>query len=160
MKLKLISLIALLGLLISACAPATAPAAAPAAPDAAAVQPTAAPAQPTPATPATPAGTAAPTPEFEKIINPQPEDWKYGPDGAAVTFIEWADFQCPYCSEVAPLLKKLADAYPKDVQIVYRHFPLPTHDKSLITAEAPEAAGAQGKFWEMEGLLYETQAEW
>jgi cyclophilin family peptidyl-prolyl cis-trans isomerase len=93
-------------------------------------------------------------------VNPQPEDWKYGPDKAAVTFIEWADFQCPYCSEVAPLLKKLADAYPKDVQLIYRYFPLPTHDKSLITAQAAEAAGAQGKFWEMHALLFEKQAEW
>ena len=156
MKLRLISLIALLGLFMSACAPAATPAptAAPAA------QPTTAPAQPTAVVPPTPDGTPLPTPDFDKIINPQPEDWKYGPDGAVVTFIEWADFQCPYCSEVAPLLKKLADAYPKDVQIVYRHFPLPTHDKSVITVEATEAAGAQGKFWEMEALLFEKQAEW
>ncbi|MBP7688796.1 MAG: peptidylprolyl isomerase [Thermoflexales bacterium] len=158
MKLRLISLIALLGLLISACAPAATPA--PTAPAAPAAQPTTAPAQPTAAVPPPPAGTPEPTPDFEKIVNPQPEDWKYGPDGAAVTFIEWADFQCPYCSEVAPLLKKLADAYPKDVQIVYRHFPLPTHDKSVITVEAAEAAGAQGKFWEMESLLFEKQADW
>lgn len=158
MKPRLISLIALLGLLIGACAPATTPAA-PTAPAAPAAQPTSA-AQPTAEVPPTPAGTPEPTPDFDKIINPQPEDWKYGPDGAAVTFIEWADFQCPYCSEVAPLLKKLADAYPKDVQIVYRHFPLPSHDKSLLTAQAAEAAGAQGKFWEMEGLLFGKQADW
>lgn len=159
MKLRLISLIALLGLLISACAPAAAPAA-PTAPAAQSAQPTTAATAPTPAAPSAAAGTPVPTPDFEKVVNPQPEDWKYGPDGAAVTFIEWADFQCPYCSEVAPLLKKLADAYPKDVQLVYRHFPLPSHDKAMLTAEAAEAAGAQGKFWEMEGLLFETQAEW
>ena len=162
MKLRLISLIALLGLLISACAPAAAPAAptAASAPGASAAQPTTAAAEPTPAASPAPVGTPEPTPDFEKVVNPQPEDWKYGPDGAAVTFIEWADFQCPYCSEAAPLLKKLADAYPKDVQIVYRHFPLPSHDKSMLTAEAAEAAGAQGKFWEMEGLLFEKQADW
>ena len=169
MKLKLIALIALLGLL-AACAPAATPPSptptmAPAEATPSAVPPTPVSAPPTQAPPTeavspTPAGTPLPTPDMEKIVNPQPEDWKFGPEGAAVTFIEWSDFQCPYCSEVAPLLKKLASTYPKEVQIVYRHFPLPTHDKSLLTAEASEAAGAQGKFWELEALLFEKQAEW
>jgi cyclophilin family peptidyl-prolyl cis-trans isomerase len=60
----------------------------------------------------------------------------------------------------SPLLKRLADAYPKDVQIVYRHFPLPSHDKAFLAAEATEAAAAQGKFWEMEELLMAQQDEW
>jgi cyclophilin family peptidyl-prolyl cis-trans isomerase/protein-disulfide isomerase len=137
MKLRLISLIALLSLLAAAVA-----------------------ATPTEPVSPTSVGTPLPTPDFEKIVNPQPEDWKFGPDGAPVTIIEWSDFQCPYCSKVAPLLKKLAAAYPKEVQIVFRHFPLPTHDKSSLTAAAAEAAGAQGKFWEMEGLLFEKQADW
>jgi cyclophilin family peptidyl-prolyl cis-trans isomerase len=61
---------------------------------------------------------------------------------------------------VSPLLKRLADAYPKDVQIVYRHFPLPSHPLSLMATEASEAADAQGKFWEMEELIYKTQETW
>lgn len=164
MKLRLISLIALLGLLglLAACGAANTPASptATAQPTTAPAVSPAAPQSATPSMPATLAGTPLPTPDIEKIVKPQPEDWKLGPGGAAVTFIEWADFQCPYCSEVAPLLRKLANAYPKEVQIVYRHFPLPTHDKSLLTVQAAEAAGAQGKFWEMEALLFEKQAEW
>jgi cyclophilin family peptidyl-prolyl cis-trans isomerase len=58
------------------------------------------------------------------------------------------------------LLKRLAAAYPNDVQIVYRHFPLPSHPLALKAAEATEAAGAQGKFWEMTELLMAQQEAW
>ncbi len=59
---------------------------------------------------------------------------------------------------MSPLLKRLADAYPNDVQTVYRHFPLPSHPLSFLAAEAAEAAGAQGKFWEMEETIFANQA--
>jgi len=101
-----------------------------------------------------------PTPDIEKIVNPQPEDWQIGAKDAKVTIIEWADFQCPYCAQAAPLLRKLVTEYPKDVQLIYRHFPLPSHELSLITVQAAEAAGAQGKFWEMEDKLFSTQSDW
>ena len=100
------------------------------------------------------------TPDIEKIVKPQPDDWKLGPDGAGVTIIEWSDFQCPYCAAVAPQLKRLADAYPNDVQIVFRHFPLPSHSLAMVAAEATEAAGAQGKFWEMNELIFANQEAW
>ena len=58
---------------------------------------------------------------------------------------------------MSPLLKRLADAYPNDVQTVFRHFPLPSHPLSFLAAEAAEAAGAQGKFWEMEQTIFENQ---
>ena len=58
---------------------------------------------------------------------------------------------------MSPLLKRLADAYPKDAQIVFRHFPLPSHPLSYLAAEAAEAAGAQGKFWEMEEQIFANQ---
>lgn len=62
---------------------------------------------------------------------------------------------------MTPLLERLADAYPDDVRLVYRHFPLTEiHDKAQISAEASEAAGAQGKFWEMHDLLYATHDSW
>jgi cyclophilin family peptidyl-prolyl cis-trans isomerase len=61
---------------------------------------------------------------------------------------------------VSPLLKRLADAYPNDVQIAYRHFPLPSHSLALLGTEAAEAAGAQGKFWEMEEEIYAAQETW
>ncbi len=62
---------------------------------------------------------------------------------------------------MTPLLKRLEDAYPNDVRLVYRHFPLTEiHDKAQLSAEASEAAGAQGKFWEMHDLLFETHQSW
>jgi cyclophilin family peptidyl-prolyl cis-trans isomerase/protein-disulfide isomerase len=87
-------------------------------------------------------------------------DWVLGPADARVTILEYADYQCPYCAELAPTLKRLHESYPDDVRLIYRHYPLPFHDKARLAAEAAETAGAQGKFWEMHNLLYETFAEW
>jgi cyclophilin family peptidyl-prolyl cis-trans isomerase len=62
---------------------------------------------------------------------------------------------------VVPLVERLVDAYGDKLRVVYRHFPLVSiHDKAVITAEASEAAGAQGAFWEMHDLLYERQQAW
>jgi len=62
---------------------------------------------------------------------------------------------------VTPLLERLVDAYPNDVRLVYRHFPLTEiHDKAQLSAEASEAAGVQGKFWEMHDLLFEEHDAW
>jgi cyclophilin family peptidyl-prolyl cis-trans isomerase len=59
------------------------------------------------------------------------------------------------------VLAQIKEQYPDDVRIVYRHFPLASiHDKALLATQATEAAGLQGKFWEMHDLLYENQAEW
>ncbi len=157
--------VALLGLLLAAaCAPAAAPQATTLQ---ATPQPTSEPSkaaatsQPTSSAMAIPGPTQPPaTPDMEKVLKPQADDHKLGPDGAPVTIIEWSDFQCPYCAVATPLLKRLAAAYPKDVQIVYRHFPLPSHDKSLVSAAAAEAAAAQGKFWDMEEILFKNQETW
>ena len=54
----------------------------------------------------------------------------------------------------------LEDTYGENIRTAYRHFALSFHDKAPITGEAAEAAGAQGKFWEMHDLLYERQQEW
>ena len=59
------------------------------------------------------------------------------------------------------MLARVNDAYPQNVRVVYRHFPLTSiHDKAAISTQAAEAAGVQGKFWEMHDLLFERQAEW
>ena len=59
------------------------------------------------------------------------------------------------------MLAQLAENYPEDIRVAYRHFPLISiHDKAAISMQAAEAAGIQGKFWEMHDLLFETQAEW
>lgn len=81
---------------------------------------------------------------------------------AKVTIVEFADFECPACAQFYPTLHQLMDDYKNnpDVAFVFRHFPLPMHRHANITARAAEAAGEQGKFWEMHNKLYEKQSEW
>ncbi len=71
-----------------------------------------------------------------------------GPEKAALTIVEFSDLQCPYCSQFAPILDSLSRAYPKDVRIVYKNFPLSFHPQSRAAAAAAIAAGKQGKFFE------------
>lgn len=88
-------------------------------------------------------------------------DWQQGSAEAIVTIIHYSDFQCPTCALLAPVLKQLRQKYPAELRVVYRHYPLfDIHDKAVLAAEAAEAAGAQGKFWEMHDLLYERQSAW
>lgn len=98
------------------------------------------------------------------IYSPDPaSDWIKGPEDARITIVEYADFQCPYCSIASGNLKEILEKYPEDVRIVYRHFPLVSiHDKALLATQAAEAAGLQDydEFWSMHDLLYETQAAW
>ncbi|TSC76232.1 MAG: Protein-disulfide isomerase [Parcubacteria group bacterium Gr01-1014_31] len=90
----------------------------------------------------------------------QPDDWVRGNPDAAVTLMEYADFQCPACAAYAPLVKQLGDEYGDRVKIVMRHFPLRQHGNAVPASQAAEAAGRQGKFWEMHDLLYERQDAW
>jgi len=71
-----------------------------------------------------------------------------GPEKAALTIVEFSDLQCPYCSQFAPTLDSLSHAYPNDVKIVYKNFPLSFHPQSRPAAAAAIAAGKQGKFFE------------
>jgi len=93
-------------------------------------------------------------------------DWQRGPVDAQVTVMEYSDFQCPFCSQLSGVLAELEARYPDDLRVVYRHFPLigtpeqPVHDKAAISMQAAEAAGLQGKFWEMHDELFAHQAEW
>lgn len=84
-----------------------------------------------------------------------------GPDTAQLTLIEYGDFQCPTCKAYAPVVTELLAQYPDDLRVVYRHFPLQSiHANATISSQAAEAAGAQGKFWEMHDLLFERQSDW
>lgn len=85
---------------------------------------------------------------------------KVGSDSAKVKVVEFSDFQCPACLAAEPYVKKLRVDYPDQVQFIYRHFPLPQHTYGKEAATLAEAAGEQGKFWEMHGKLFETQAQW
>jgi len=106
----------------------------------------------------------APSAEDLALYTPNLEnDWVKGPDDAVITIVEYADFQCPYCSVASQNLKALLDQYPDDVRIVYRHFPLASiHDKAILATQASEAAGLQNEdgFWAMHDLLYDTQLVW
>ena len=77
-----------------------------------------------------------------------------------VTLIEYGDFQCPSCATVSPKVNALAKKYGEKITFIYRNFPLSIHPNALSAAAAAEAAGLQGKYWEMHDLLYEKQTEW
>ncbi len=77
-----------------------------------------------------------------------------GPERAPVTIVEWADFQCPFCALASPYLDYLVKAYPGQVKVVFRHFPISHHEFALPAAQAAIAAGQQGKFWAMHDLLF------
>lgn len=85
---------------------------------------------------------------------------KIGSDSAKVKVVEFSDLECPACAAAEPYVKKLIVAYPDQVQVIYRHFPLPQHTHSQTVAALAEAAGGQGKFWEMHDKLFETQSQW
>lgn len=78
-----------------------------------------------------------------------------------VTLIEYGDFQCPSCGQYYPILKSLEETYKDQVSFVFRHFPLRSiHPNAQAAALAAEAAGKQGKFFEMHDKLFETQNVW
>jgi protein-disulfide isomerase len=78
-----------------------------------------------------------------------------GPSDARVTIVMFSDFQCPFCGRVQATLSLLQTAYKDDVRLVAKHNPLPMHANAMAAARAAEAAGKQGKFWEMHDKLYE-----
>jgi protein-disulfide isomerase len=91
-------------------------------------------------------------------LAPQPWDHSQGAAEAPVTIIEYGDFECPYCGKAYPLLKRLREELGDQIRLIYRHFPLNSvHPHASVAAQAAEAAGAQGKFWEMHSMLFEHQ---
>jgi cyclophilin family peptidyl-prolyl cis-trans isomerase len=119
------------------------------------------PASPTPSGPAVCVEAPLEFPVEPRIPPVTEDDHIHGPADAPITFIEYADFQCPGCSALSSLREYLQEVHGDEIHFVYRHLPLTgIHDKAVITAEAVEAAGAQGKFWELHDLLYERQQEW
>jgi diadenylate cyclase len=87
-------------------------------------------------------------------------DHARGPKDAPVTLVKYGDYECPYCGQAHPDLKKLQERAGEQVRFVFRHFPLDSvHPRARRAAQAAEAAAAQGRFWEMHDLLYENQGE-
>ena len=87
------------------------------------------------------------------------EDHIQGDRAAECSLVEYGDYQCPYCGQAYPIVKKLQKHFGKRLSLVFRNFPLTQmHPWAESAAEVAEFAGANGKFWEMHDLLYENQA--
>lgn len=88
-------------------------------------------------------------------------DWVLGNREAKVQVIEYSDLQCPACKFYNGVGQEIVSRLGDNVGFAYRHFPLKQiHKNAVIAAQAAEAAGKQGKFWEMEKILFDNQAEW
>lgn len=84
-----------------------------------------------------------------------------GKVGSEVTLIEYGDYQCPPCGNIYPVVKSISEKYKDQLQTVFRNFPITdAHPNAKAAAGSAEAAGIQGKFWEMHNKIYETQADW
>lgn len=95
---------------------------------------------------------------FELTASINEEDHAIGSPEAPVTIVEYGDYECPYCGRAEYQLDELQERTGNQVRIVFRHFPnRMVHPNAKLAAEAAEAAGAQGKFWEMHHLLFENQ---
>lgn len=87
-------------------------------------------------------------------------DHTIGPLDASVIVVNYGDYQCPDCHKLHREVQRLVDALANRVRFAYRHFPLiKVHPDALRSAEAAEAAAAQGKFWEMHRLLYTSPSK-
>ena len=106
---------------------------------------------------ARPAARRPPSEDFNKVhkIDVGSSPIKGNPN-APVTVVEFSDFQCPFCARSLPLLKQVADKYPDQVRIVYKHFPLNFHAQARPAAIAAIAAQEQGRFWEYHDVLFEN----
>lgn len=89
-----------------------------------------------------------------------PTDWTKGAETPKVSLVEYSDFQCPACGAYYPLVEKVFTGNKNSLAFTYRHFPLPQHKNALAAAYAAEAAGAQGKFWQMHEMIFSHQADW
>jgi protein-disulfide isomerase len=82
-----------------------------------------------------------------------------GPAAAPVTIFEWSDYQCPFCKRAQETLAQLQVEFPDTVKIVYKDFPLRSHERAVPAALAARCAGAQGRYWEYHDLLFAAQPD-
>lgn len=100
---------------------------------------------------------AAPIVDLADPVDPEVDHIR-GPEDGRVTLVEYGDFECPYCGRAEPVLRQLTQAFGDDLTFVFRHLPLTdVHEHAQLAAEAAEAAGRQGRFWELHDLLLTHQ---
>lgn len=85
---------------------------------------------------------------------------KMGSESAKIKLVEFGDYQCPACGAAYPVITQILSTYKNDTLFVFRNYPLSIHANSTIAAKAAEAAGVQGKYWQMYDALYQNQSTW
>lgn len=84
-----------------------------------------------------------------------------GPQNAPLTLVEFGDYECPVCGTWYPFVNEILSRYPDKLRLDFHHYPLVSiHPNAMTGAMAAEAAGEQGKYWEMHDALFEHQREW
>jgi protein-disulfide isomerase len=100
------------------------------------------------------------TPPLNLTLPVAGRDHLQGPIDAPVALVEYGDYECPYCGEAHPVVKAIQKRLGQRLCFVFRNFPLSNaHPHAEHAAEAAEAAGVQGKFWEMHDVLFKNQEE-
>src|SRR5690349_16065313 len=88
------------------------------------------------------------------------QDHMQGPPDAALVLVEFGDYECPHCKAAYPVVKAIQAELGNQLCFVYRHFPLvEIHPHALLAAEGAEAAGSQGRFWQMHAELFENSPQ-
>ncbi|MEL6803436.1 MAG: thioredoxin domain-containing protein, partial [Bacteroidota bacterium] len=97
----------------------------------------------------------------EANVGVELQTWVVGNPEASVVLTEYSDFQCPACRQFFPVVKDILAEYGEQIRFEYKHFPLISiHPFAVPAARAAEAAGQQGKFFEMHDILFEEQPNW
>jgi protein-disulfide isomerase len=82
-----------------------------------------------------------------------------GPADARISLVEFSDFQCPYCYKAVEKLRAVLAAYPRDVKLTFKQFPLDSHSQAQIAAQASLAAHSQGKFWPLHDQMFNSHGK-
>ncbi len=100
------------------------------------------------------------TPLTSSVLGAQPPHFK-GAQNSSVVLEEFADYQCPTCATMHPVMNEINAIYGSRIKFIYRNYPLvQIHKNAYEAATSAEAAGLQGKFWEMQNLLFQNQRNW
>lgn len=95
------------------------------------------------------------------VSSVQPTNHVRGNTSSKVKFVEYGDYQCPYCGQYYPIIEQVYTKYQDKISFQFRNLPLnQVHQNAYAAARAAEAASNQGKFWDMFALLYQHQSEW